>query len=97
MDKFVVDTELCNEILKLPLEKNPVFAKDNTRLGKKHELSIAERRAFELVLSAALSRVFPINGDDKLTSEYLKFSQKQGKEIRDMTKIILEKYPKNYK
>ncbi|MFX0140036.1 MAG: methyl-coenzyme M reductase glutamine C-methyltransferase [Candidatus Hodarchaeota archaeon] len=90
-------TELCYEILKLPVEKNSVFAKDKTRLGKKNDLSIAERRAFELILTAALSRTLPIYVDDRLTSEYLKFSQKQGEEIRNMTKIILEKYPKNYK
>ncbi len=85
-------TELCNEILNLPLEKNPVFAKDGTRLGKKHDLSIAERRAFELILSAALSRIFPIYVDDILTSEYLKFSQRQGEEIRTMTKLIKRFY-----
>ncbi|MFX1449551.1 MAG: methyl-coenzyme M reductase glutamine C-methyltransferase [Promethearchaeota archaeon] len=85
-------TELCDEILKLPLEKNPVFSNDETRLGKKHKLSIAERRAFELIITAALSRAFPIYVDDRLTSEYLKFSKNQGEEIKKMTNLIKRFY-----
>ena len=87
-------TELCNEILKFPIDKNPVFMEDETRLGKKHGLSVAERRTFDLILTAAVSRTFPLILTDKITSQYLNFAKQQGEEIKTMTKLILQKYPK---
>ncbi|MHA1301508.1 MAG: radical SAM protein, partial [Candidatus Helarchaeota archaeon] len=88
-------TELCKEILKLPLEKNPVFMEDNSKFGKRHGLSVAERRAFDLTMTAAVSRTYPLHLTNKLTKEFIKFSKKQGEEIKSMTRLILEKYPKN--
>ncbi|MHA1378819.1 MAG: methyl-coenzyme M reductase glutamine C-methyltransferase [Candidatus Helarchaeota archaeon] len=85
-------TDLCNEILQLPLEKNPVFMVDDSRIGKKYGLTIAERRAFDLSMTASVSRTVPLLLTNKFTQELIKFAKKQGEEIKNMTKIILEKY-----
>lgn len=87
-------TELCSEILHLPLDQNPVFMKDETRMGERHGISVAERRTFELILTAAVSRKVPLILNNRVTSEYLKFAIQQGEEIKAMTKLILDKYPK---
>jgi len=81
-------TELASIILKTPDHKNPVFVKDTTSLGKKYDFTVAERRCFELLLSASTSRKIPLYLSDRLMQEFITISKQQGEEIRRITEII---------
>jgi tRNA-2-methylthio-N6-dimethylallyladenosine synthase len=84
----IPSTELATIILKLPNDKNPVFIKDTTQFGKKYNFTIAERRCFELYLSASTSRKAPLFLSDRLMEEFVKIVKQQGEEIRQITQII---------
>ncbi|NVM52917.1 MAG: TIGR04014 family B12-binding domain/radical SAM domain-containing protein [Candidatus Helarchaeota archaeon] len=81
-------TELATQILKLPEKKNPVFIKDTTELGRKYEFTVAERRCFELGLSASTSKKLPSFLSDLFMKELIKDAKHQGEEIRQMTRIL---------
>jgi B12-binding domain/radical SAM domain protein len=81
-------TELANTIKNLPDKKNPVFVKDETRLGRKYDLTVAERRCFDLMLSASASRKMPLYMSDELIKLYIKVAREQGGEIREITRIL---------
>lgn len=81
-------TELATTILKTPETKNPVFIKDTTPLGKKYEFTVAERRCFELMLSASLARKVPLYLSDRLMQEFINVAKQQGEEIRRITSIL---------
>lgn len=81
-------TDLTTTILKTSENKNPVFIKDTTSLGKKYDFTVAERRCFELMLSASISRKVPLYLSDRLMQEFIKVSKQQGEEIRQITRIL---------
>ncbi|MFX1294102.1 MAG: methyl-coenzyme M reductase glutamine C-methyltransferase [Promethearchaeota archaeon] len=81
-------TELAKTILKLPENKNPVFMKDETQLGRKYEFTVAERRCFELFLSSSTSRKIPFFLSDQLMREFVKLAKRQGEKIQQITRIL---------
>ncbi|MHA1130066.1 MAG: methyl-coenzyme M reductase glutamine C-methyltransferase [Candidatus Helarchaeota archaeon] len=81
-------TELAANIVKLTEKKNPVFIKDETHFGQKYDFTVAERRCFELLLSASASRQVPLYLSDRLIQEFIKLSKQQGEEIRHITQIL---------
>ena len=81
-------TELASTILKLPEKKNPVFMKDNTKLGDKYGFTVAERRCFELMLTSSTSRKVPLVLTDQLFQKFISVTKEQGEEIRQMTQIL---------
>jgi tRNA-2-methylthio-N6-dimethylallyladenosine synthase len=83
-------TGLASTVLKLPEKKNPVFMKDETSLGRKYDFTVAERRCFELLLSASTSRQVPVYLSDRLMEEFIKVAKQQGEEIRQITQILKE-------
>jgi tRNA-2-methylthio-N6-dimethylallyladenosine synthase len=81
-------TELATTVVKTPENKNPVFVKDTTTLGKKYDFTVAERRCFELYLSASISRKVPLFLSDRLMQEFIKVTKQQGDEIRQITRLL---------
>ncbi len=81
-------TDLASTVLKLPDKKNPVFMKDETDLGRKYDFTVAERRCFELLLSASTSRKIPVYLSDRLLQEFIKSTKQQGEEIRQITRLL---------
>ncbi len=83
-------TELASTILKISDDKNPVFMKDKTEIGLKYGFSVAERRCFELYVSASVARKAPLFLNNRLMQEFVKNVKKQGEEIRSITRILKE-------
>lgn len=92
----IAGTKLAEEVVKLPEEENPVFLKDHSKLGVLHDLSVAEVRALDLMLTAAMVRSKPIPITDQLYRTFLNEVKKQGEEIRLVTRILKGFYTKYY-
>ncbi|MHA1649500.1 MAG: methyl-coenzyme M reductase glutamine C-methyltransferase [Candidatus Helarchaeota archaeon] len=87
-------TELASKVISLPEDKNPIFVKDTTELGRKYNFTVAERRCFELSLSAATSKKIPAFLSDLLMKELVKDTKQQGEEIRQITRLLKQHLPK---
>ncbi|NVM30893.1 MAG: TIGR04014 family B12-binding domain/radical SAM domain-containing protein [Candidatus Helarchaeota archaeon] len=81
-------TDLAKTVLELPEKKNPVFMQDETKIGQKYGFTVAERRCFELLLSASTSRKVPLYLTDLLMKDLVNVSKQQGEEIRQITQIL---------
>lgn len=86
-------TDLARTVMNLPEKKNPVFIQDKTKLGQKYGFTVAERRCFELLLSASTSRKVPLYLTDLLMKDLVKVSKQQGEEIRQITQILKQHIP----
>lgn len=100
MDHFVSiaepipGTPLAEEIANMGLDENPLFKEDESSLGKLYNLSIAESRAYRLMVEGYYSRSLVPIGDDQVLKLFLKEAKKQGEDIRLCTKLVKELYSK---
>lgn len=85
-------TPLAEEAAHLPREENPLFMKDSSKLGVLHKLTVAEARAFDLMLTASMVRSRPLPITNKLYNAFLQEVKKEGEEIRLTTNILKEFY-----
>ncbi|KPV61793.1 MAG: hypothetical protein AOA66_1763 [Candidatus Bathyarchaeota archaeon BA2] len=85
-------TLLAGEVVQLSREENPVFIKDSSKLGVLHKLTVAEARAFDLMLTASMVRSRPLPITNELYNTFLREVKKQGEEIRLITIILKEFY-----
>jgi B12-binding domain/radical SAM domain protein len=76
-------TELGEEVVKMNVQDNPLFMK-----SKKTNLSVAEERAFDLMLTSYVAREKPLILTDDLYSNTLKEVKTQGENIRKVTEIV---------
>lgn len=81
-------TKLAEEAVQLPRKENSLFVKDSTKLGSRHELTVAETRAFDLWLTASAARSRPLPFTDELYDAFLDDVKKQGEEIRLSTNVL---------
>ena len=99
MDHFVSiaepipGTPLAEEIYKLELNENPLFIKDSSSFGRLHNLSIAEMRAYQLMLEGYYARTLtPSLADEHISKLFLNEAKKQGEEIRACTLEVKKLY-----
>lgn len=83
-------TLLAEEAVQLPRGENPIFIKDSSKLGVLHKLTVAEARAFDLMLTASIVRSRPLPITNELYNTFLREAKKQGEEIRLVTNILKE-------
>lgn len=81
-------TELGDEVVKLPVEENPVFIKDQGSIGLRHDLTVSEFRSLDLCLCAAAAAPIPFPLSDGLYAEFLKGVKSQHEEVVLCTNII---------
>ena len=62
----IVGTRLAEEVIELPRAENPEFIRDPGKLCSLHDLTVAEARAFDLMLTASYARSQPIPITDEL-------------------------------
>lgn len=85
-------TELGDEIVKLPIEENPAFIKDQSSISRRHDLTVAEFRSLDLCLCAATAAPVPFPLSDGLYAEFLKGVKVQHEEVVLCTNIIRRFY-----
>ena len=88
----IVGTGLAEEATRLPRAENPVFIRDPGKLGSLHDLTVAEARALDLMLTASCARSRPIPITDELYNTFLREAKKQGDEIRLSINVLKEFY-----
>ncbi len=81
-------TELGDEVVKLPVEENPVFINDPGSIGHRHDLTVSEFRSLDLCLCAAAAAPTPFPLSDGLYAEFLKGVKAQHEEVVLYTNII---------
>ncbi len=88
----IVGTQLAEEATRIPRAENPVFVRDQGKLGSLHDLRVAEARAFDLMLTAAAARSRPLPATNEIYNKFLQEAKKQGEEIRMSTNVLKEFY-----
>lgn len=91
-EDYMDTKKLVEEVVKLPDEENPVFLKDRSKLGLLHNLSVAERRALDLMLTATMVMPKPVPVTNQLYRSFLNEVKKQGEEIRPITRVLKSFY-----
>ncbi|GAB4309099.1 MAG: methyl-coenzyme M reductase glutamine C-methyltransferase [Methanobacteriaceae archaeon] len=79
-------TSLSDQVIKMPLEENPVFMESSEYKNK--NLSVAEARALKLMMDSYIFRSFPVPMSDQLFNTLLKEVKSQGMHIKTVTKMI---------
>ncbi len=81
-------TPYLEEVLKAPLSENLVFMKDQGLYGRKYGLTVAEARAFDLMITGFISkpRLELLSRDVELS--FLQEAKKQGEDIRKATLML---------
>ncbi|MCD6409514.1 MAG: TIGR04014 family B12-binding domain/radical SAM domain-containing protein [Candidatus Verstraetearchaeota archaeon] len=81
-------TPYLEEVLKSPLSENPVFVKDQGLYGRKYGLTVAEARAFDLMITGFISkpRLELLSRDVELS--FLQEAKRQGEDIRKATLML---------
>lgn len=79
-------TDLGNEILNLSLEDNILFQKSQKYL--KHDLSIAEERALDLMMESYIFRSYPVPMTQTLLKNLMDEVKSQGTHIKRVTELI---------
>ncbi|MHC1601101.1 MAG: methyl-coenzyme M reductase glutamine C-methyltransferase [Candidatus Nezhaarchaeales archaeon] len=99
MDHFVSiaepipGTPLAEEIAKIELGENPLFINDASSFAKLHNLSIAEMRAYQLMIEGYYARcIQPSLADEQVFKLFLNEAKKQGSDIRKCTLEIKRLY-----
>jgi B12-binding domain/radical SAM domain protein len=85
-------TKLAEEIVKLPIKENPAFIKAENDIGRLHDLTVAESRSLDLLLTFATAAPIPIPLTDKVYSTYLKGIKAQTEEVVLCTNMIRNFY-----
>lgn len=83
-------TAVGEKIADMDKEDNPVLKKDNSRIGRIHDLTVAERRALELYLIAVAASPAPSSIMDRKYKKILSGIKKQSNEAILFTNIIRE-------
>lgn len=83
-------TDLGHEVLDLPLEDNILFQK--SQKYTKHDLSIAEERALDLMIESYVFRSYPVPMTQNLLSNLMDEVKSQGEHIKTVTQLIKNKY-----
>ena len=89
-------TELGDRIVKMPLEENPSFIKDQSSIGRRHNLTVAEFRSLDLCLCAAAAAPTPFPLSDGLYDEFLRVVKLQHEEVVLCTNIVRRFYLEGY-
>lgn len=79
-------TDLASEVIKIPEDENLLFLESEEY--RKYDLSIAEARAFTLMLESYIFRSFPSPVTQELFTKLLKEVKSQGSHIRMVTNLI---------
>ncbi len=80
-------TELCDLVLKTPIDKNPSFIRDKGKYGRLG-LTISEGRCLDLSIHGNMWKPNPVIITKKLFHTYYIESKKQGEDIRKITNLI---------
>ncbi len=99
MDHFVSiaepipGTPLAEEIARIELSKNPLFVADTSNFGRLHNLSIAEMRAYQLMIEGYYARCMqPSLADEQVFKLFLNEAKKQGSDIKTCTLEVKKLY-----
>jgi B12-binding domain/radical SAM domain protein len=88
MDHFVSiaepipGTPLAEEVAGMSISENLLFLKDESSFGRLHDLSVAESRAYKLMIEGYFARSPPSLDDQGITKLFLQEVKKQGEEIK---------------
>ncbi|MHC1635759.1 MAG: methyl-coenzyme M reductase glutamine C-methyltransferase [Candidatus Methanospirareceae archaeon] len=89
-------TLLAEKIKKLEEEENPVLKKDDTKIGRVHNLTVAERRALELYLTAIAACPRPSSMMDRKYKRIISGIKMQSNDAILFTNMIRKSSFKNH-
>lgn len=76
-------TPLAEEIAKIGLSENLLFINDTSSFAKRHNLSIAEMRVYQLMIEGYYARcAYPSLSHEQVSKLFLNEAKKQGNDIR---------------
>jgi len=83
-------TALAARVRELDNDRNPVLMMDDTKIGKRHNLTVAERRMLELYLTAIAASPLPSALTDKKYKKVLSGLKDPSREAVLVTGIVKE-------
>ncbi|RSN72807.1 MAG: TIGR04014 family B12-binding domain/radical SAM domain-containing protein [Thermoproteota archaeon] len=98
MDHFVSiaepipGTPLAEEVADMRISENLLFVNDDSKFGRLYGLSVAESRAYQLMIEGYRVRSPLIIGDVHIAKLFLQEAKKQGEDIRKCTMEVKKLY-----